>query len=236
MEPLITEIRPAEVSRVVDFEPEKDCLLQMDFTAANPALTDEVIGDVNLLNRYITMQLEQQHARYGIGGYLEPRVLYRRSNLFAGEAAHGGEEARSIHLGVDIWAAAGTPVYAPLQATVHSFADNNQSGDYGATIILQHQTGSGILYTLYGHLSLNSIQPLHKGQVFEAGALLGWLGNRQENGDWPPHLHFQLIRDMQGKEGDYPGVCKPSEREWYAANCPDPDVLLQMNRYLRPQQ
>jgi murein DD-endopeptidase MepM/ murein hydrolase activator NlpD len=232
MEQLITGIKPDEIHPVADFNPGKDRLLRMDFTAANPRLTKEVIGDVDLLNRYITDEMAHAGARYGIGGYLEPRVLYLRSSLFAGGQATGQEEARSIHLGVDIWAAAGTPVYAPLRGTVHSFAFNDKSGDYGATIILQHQTDNGVLHSLYGHLSLKSIQHIQKGQVFEAGALLAWLGNREENGDWPPHLHFQLIWDMQQKEGDYPGVCKPSEQAWYAVNCPNPDVLLQMNRYL----
>jgi len=233
MEQLITGIKPDEIRPVVDFNPAKDRLQQMNFTAANPVLTDEVIAQPDLLNRYITDQLAQAGARYGIGGYLEPRVLYRRSSLFAGTApASGQEEARSIHLGVDIWAAAGTPVYTPLKGTVHSFAFNHQSGDYGATIILQHQTGNKVLHTLYGHLSLESIVHLQKGQVFKAGDLLARLGNREENGDWPPHLHFQLIHDMQQNEGDYPGVCKPSEQGWYAANCPNPDILLDMNRYL----
>lgn len=232
MEQRIIALPSGNIRPVVDFNPEKDRLLRMDFSAANPDLTEERIADVDLLNRYITKQLDEAEARYGIGGYLEPRVLYRRSSLFAGANAAVQEEARSIHLGVDIWAAAGTPVYAPIGGTVHSFAFNGQSGDYGATIILAHRAGGEVLHTLYGHLSLKSIEHLQKGQVFQAGDLLAWLGDRKENGDWPPHLHFQLIRDMQEKEGDYPGVCKPSEKEWYAGNCPDPDLLLQMKCYL----
>ncbi|MEP6913389.1 MAG: response regulator, partial [bacterium] len=46
------------------------------------------------------------------------------------------------------------------------------------------------------------------------------------NGDWPPHLHFQIIEDMRVHEGDYPGVCSISERAKYLNNCPNPDLIL----------
>jgi hypothetical protein len=54
-----------------------------------------------------------------------------------------------------------------------------------------------------------------------------------ENARWPPHLHFQIVIDMEipiaiGKKGDYPGVCKLSEKEKYLNNCLDPDLILQM--------
>lgn len=226
------DITNSVIYPVVAFIPGKDKLLPMNFTATNPLLTDEVIGNVDLLNRYITESMQHAGARYGVGGYLEPRVLYRRSNLFGSQQGPEAEEARSIHLGIDIWAAAGTPVYAPLPGSIHSFAFNNQYGDYGATIIIEHETEGQLFHTLYGHLSLNSISHLQKGQPVIAGALLAHFGNEQENGNWPPHLHFQVILHMEGKEGDYPGVCKPSEKEIYAANCPNPDLLLQLNRYL----
>ncbi|RYZ44700.1 MAG: peptidase M23, partial [Chitinophagaceae bacterium] len=45
---------------------------------------------------------------------------------------------------------------------------------------------------------------------------------------WPPHLHFQIIKDMHGWKGDYPGVCRFSEKEAYLQNCPDADLILQM--------
>jgi hypothetical protein len=53
----------------------------------------------------------------------------------------------------------------------------------------------------------------------------------QENGQWPPHLHFQVIIDMEFKKGDYPGVCKLNEKEKYLRNCPNPDLILQMMQY-----
>lgn len=225
------DIKNTVIYPVVSFEPGKDTLLLMNFTATNPQLTDEVVGDVALLNRYITGELEKAGARYGIGGYREPRILYKRSSLFGVANDAASEEARSIHLGIDIWAAAGTAVYVPIAGTIHSLAYNSASGDYGATIIMQHEREGEVFHTLYGHLSLDSLNRWQPGQALAGGSLLAHFGAEQENGNWPPHLHFQVIIDMQGKAGDYPGVCKPSEESQYIRNCPDPDLLLHMMQY-----
>jgi murein DD-endopeptidase MepM/ murein hydrolase activator NlpD len=98
---------------------------------------------------------------------------------------------------------------------VHSFAFNNAFGDYGATIILSHQLQDVSFYTLYGHLSLASIKNLQEGVHIQKGDVFAEFGIPQENGNWPPHLHFQLIKDLQGMKGDYPGVCRFSEKEIY---------------------
>jgi murein DD-endopeptidase MepM/ murein hydrolase activator NlpD len=87
-------------------------------------------------------------------------------------------------------------------------------------------------YTLYGHLSLNSIKNINEGDRIEKGDIFAEFGIPIENGQWPPHLHFQIIDDLEGWSGDYPGVCKFSEKEKYLENCPDPDFILQMNQYL----
>lgn len=215
--------------RVVDFDAAKDTLQPLDFTGNNKALTTEIIDDIDAFCAYIDQQIK--HAKYGIGGYAEHRTIYNRSRVFDG--AHPGEEPRRLHLGVDIWGTAGTPVYAFMGGMVHSFAFNDQYGDYGATIILLHQLDGLPFYTLYGHLSVKDIQRLSAGQYITVGETIGHFGTPEENGHWPPHLHFQVILDMQLKEGDYPGVCKYSEKEQYLANCPDPDLILQLNRYLK---
>lgn len=155
-------------------------------------------------------------ARAAWGGYGERRELYTGSDLFT------GEEPRVIHLGIDVWTNAGTPLAAPLDAAVHSFADNDTFGDYGATIILDH----GDFHTLYGHLARRSLADLHVGREIAAGTVFAWLGERQENGGWPPHLHFQKILDMQGRQGDFPGAATEAEREAWLRNCPDPTALL----------
>lgn len=211
---------------VIKFNPATEKLFPFDFTDNNKVLGASEIADTALFTDYINRTLSANGATYGIGGYNENRKLYRRSELFA------GEEARSVHLGVDVWGPAGTPVYAALGGMVHSFAFNNNFGDYGATIILLHQLDTIAFHTLYGHLSLADISTLSEGQYISRGQVIGHFGGPAENGNWPPHLHFQIINDIQLKTGDYPGVCKPSEIEWYLKNCPDADLILNLMKYL----
>jgi len=208
--------------QVVNFNAATDKLLLMDFTAANKELSIEIIENTNTFSRYINDKLATANASYGIGGYNETRTLYQRSKHF------DGEEQRNIHLGIDIWAAAGTKVFVPVGGTVHSFAFNNNFGDYGATIILQHQLDGVNFHTLYGHVSLKDLAPLQQGKYISRGELLAHFGPPAENGDWPPHLHFQIIEDMHENIGDYPGVCALTEREKYLRNCPDADLILNM--------
>ena len=205
-----------------------DRLLLLDFTEKNTTLTPDILADTDLFIRYINPQLNAAGAKYGIGGYNEHRTIYSRSHVFD---AKDGEEPRRLHLGIDIWGKPYTKVMAPMNGIVHSFGFNNAYGDYGTTVILSHQMESFHFYTLYGHLSLNSIQNMQGGDVVKAGDVFAQFGIPFENGHWPPHLHFQIILDMQGMRGDYPGVCKFSEREKYLANCPDPDLILGLMQY-----
>jgi len=215
---------------VVPFSHQRDKLLLMNFTNRNTGLTDEILTNTKAFADYVNNKLAENGATYGIGGYDEHRTIYSRSRVFD---APDDDEPRRLHLGVDIWGKANTPIYAPLSGTVHSFAFNDAYGDYGATLILQHKVDGLIFHTLYGHLSLKSIQDKKEGQTIEAGEWIASFGEPQENGNWPPHLHFQLILDMQGMKGDYPGVCKYSEREKYLANCPDADLILGMMQYAK---
>lgn len=208
---------------VVPFDPGSDKLYPFDFTEDNKELTPEDSADTERFANYINNTLKAHHCRYGIGGYNEHRMLYARSRHFDTE-----DEPRRLHLGVDVWGLAGTKVMAPLDGIVHSFAFNNNDGDYGATLILTHHLEGVGFHTLYGHLSLNSIKNLREGARIRKGQVIGEFGMRFENGNWPPHLHLQLIRDMQGWKGDYPGVCKFSEREKWLENCPDPETILRM--------
>lgn len=212
---------------VVPFERGKDKLLYLDFTENNKELTPEIIEDTQKYTDYINRKLKLAGAKYGIGGYGEHRAVYARSRHFDSSAKD--EEPRRIHLGVDIWGKPNTAVMAPMNGIVHSFANNDNYGDYGVTIILTHQLDGISFYTLYGHLSLNSIKNLQEGNLIKKGDVFAEFGLQFENGQWPPHLHFQVIKDLEGWEGDYPGVCKFSEKEHYLRNCPDPDLILRMN-------
>lgn len=227
----MTRLERALTSKYTDFYPvvafnsAKDKLLKFDFTSANTTLTKEVIADTERFSKYVDGQLQDTGSKYGIGGYNENRALYQRSELFE------GEEPRTIHLGIDIWGPAGTKVYTPIGGMVHSFAFNNAFGDYGATVILLHQLETISFYTLYGHVSLADLGGLQEGKYINRGEVLAHFGETSENGNWPPHLHFQIIEDMEMKEGDYPGVCTITNRERYLNNCPDPDLILGMMKY-----
>lgn len=197
----------------------------LDFTAGNQALEIVNLSDTAEFDRFVFAQLEEVGKKYGIGGYLEKRAIYRRSDNFLTEA----EAYRNIHLGVDIWTKAGTPIFVPLAGKVHSFQNNAGFGNYGATIILQHDLGGKSLFSLYGHLALRDLNGLEVGKEFRASDLLCHVGPFPENGDWPPHLHFQLMWDLGDYWGDYPGVAAEKDLEFYKQNCPDPNLILQFS-------
>ncbi|MEZ0609233.1 peptidoglycan DD-metalloendopeptidase family protein [Fibrella sp. WM1] len=213
---------------LLPFDFSRDTYLTLDFSANNPDLATLNLTDIDVFNDYVFGQLRAAGAVVGVGGYNEHRVVYRNSPHFTPTA----DEAREIHLGIDFWAEAGTSVFAPVDGVVHSFRDNAQYADYGPTIILEHHTEGFPRYSLYGHLSRASLSGLQEGQPFRAGDKLAELGPYPENGDWPPHLHFQLMHDMLGLRGDYPGVCKPSERGLWLSRCPDPNRWLGIERLM----
>ncbi len=208
---------------IIKIDKQKDLIIPFDFTEVNKEITTDLIGDTTKFSTYINHKLEKENATFGIGGYNENRTFYSRSHLFA------GEQARTLHLGVDIWGVAGTPVFAPMGGMVHSFAFNNNFGDYGATIILQHNLDTTAFYTLYGHLSLADLEQMRVGKFITRGEIFAHFGNPEENGDWPPHLHFQIIEDMGIKEGDYPGVCNINDAEKYFKNSPDANLMVNLN-------
>lgn len=212
---------PDTIGKLVDFNPAADRLYHFNFTATNTELNADTFSDTVKFDHWITQTLRDNNCRYGIGGYMEHRTIYARSAHFDAD-----DEPRRLHLGVDIWSTAGTPVYSPLPGKVHSFQNNNNFGDYGPTIILEHDLDGLMLYSLYGHLSLKSLDGLYTGKLINANQQIATLGDLDENGHWPPHLHFQLMFDMEGKQGDYPGVCKFSEKSIYLKNIPDPQVIL----------
>ncbi|MES2684173.1 MAG: peptidoglycan DD-metalloendopeptidase family protein [Pseudomonadota bacterium] len=181
-------------------------------------------GDTPAFSAFVEAEIRRHVARYAAGGYAENRLLYQMSPLFKSADA----EPRTLHLGIDLWLGAGTAIHAVLGGTVHSTQDNTAFGDYGPTLILEHHIEGERFFTLYGHLAQPTLQQTKPGQRIETGALLGWLGASHENVGWPPHLHFQVIRDLGGRSGDYPGSCRPSEAAGWLANCPDPNLLLRI--------
>ncbi len=214
-----------DTAPLIAFDPEIHHAVGLDLSESNPELNQLDVCDMAALEGYIRLKIREAGALFGYGGYGEKRDFYGRSPLFGLAESGDTGEPRRFHLGLDIWGSEGTEVFAPLDAAVHSLAFNSLPGDYGATILLSHQGPEGRFHTLYGHLSLGDLEPLKPGMRIEKGRLLGHFGGKLENGHWPPHLHFQIIRDLEGLKGDYPGVCRFSERFRYLENCPDPRFL-----------
>ena len=206
---------------VVPFDLTGGGMVVFDFTDANHELARLDINDVSGFTEYLFDAIADAEMPVGVGRYDEDRVLYRHSPLFDGTA-----ERRSVHLGIDLFVVEGTEVFTPLDAIVHSAADNAGLGNYGPTVILRHELGGSVFHTLYGHLGRSSIDRLEPGTTLFAGDPVGEVGDLQENGSWPPHLHFQIITGHLDDEVDYPGVAAPSERERFLELCPDPNLIL----------
>lgn len=209
---------------VLDATIPKDKYIPIDISESNETLNTIDVSSSSKLGKFVNNHLKTHDAQVAYGGYLEVRNIYNRSKHFNSQA----EEARNIHIATDLWCDAETPIYAPLEGTVHSFKNNTNYGDYGPTIILKHHINNVEFYTLFGHLSLGSIRSLKIGQLFSKGQQIATLGDATVNGDYPPHLHFQIIKDIQDFKGDYPGVCSKNDLEFYKGNCPNPNLMLKL--------
>ena len=115
----------------------------------------------------------------GSGQFIWPVPGYRNCSRW-----YGGS-----HKGVDICAAAGTPIYASAGGTVTK-AGYNKAGagtGYGYSIIINHGNG---YTTVYAHcLSL----VVHAGQTVKQGQLIGHVGSTgRSSGN---HCHFEIRRN-----------------------------------------
>lgn len=209
---------------VLDVSYSQQDYIAIDLSEANEDLEKINISSSEAFTGFIEDYLEKYGKKVAFGGYREVRKLYRRSELF-----QSAEDAREVHLGVDFWAPANTAVLAVLDGKIHSFKDNANFGDYGPTIILEHEWNGSLFYSLYGHLNRRSLDNIYQGQEVKQGEKIAELGTPEENGDYAPHLHFQIIKELKDKKGDFPGVASRKELDIYLQNCPDPDLLLKLN-------
>lgn len=187
---------------------------------ANPAAYESATMAETLFG-----EMRRTGVAVGIGRYDEARSVYT-TDAFGGNT-HATVEHRTVHLGIDLFVEPGAPVFAPLAGTVHCVANNATQLDYGPLIILKHATDTGQeFFTLYGHLSEDSLTTVSVGQTVTAGQRIASIGAPPVNGDWAPHLHFQLITDLLELERDFPGVAYASQRAVWTSLSPDPNVIL----------
>ncbi|WP_338378424.1 peptidoglycan DD-metalloendopeptidase family protein [uncultured Flavobacterium sp.] len=210
--------------KVIDSSIDYKDYVTLDLSATHTDQLNLDLTNALIFEAFIENHLSKNKAKVAFGGYLETRNLYRRSTVFKNEIT----DERNIHIGLDLWIKAGTSVLAALDGKIHSFQNNTALGDYGPTIVLEHTIENSTFYTLYGHLDLNSLIGKEVGQIVKKDEVIAKLGASPINGDYAPHLHFQIIKDLQEKKGDYPGVCSQKELEFYSRNCPNPNLLLKI--------
>ena len=185
---------------------------------------DPAAAGTGALTRTIFEAMERAGAAVAVGRYDEPRLLYSSALFGAGAAI---DERRTVHLGLDLFVAPRTEVEAPLDGVVHARANNRAALDYGPLVILRHSAGDGdTFFTLYGHLSADSLDGLAVGQRVRRGEPFARVGTSDENGGWPPHVHFQVILDLLDQDADFPGVAYAHERALWTGLSPDPNLLL----------
>ena len=224
MTPLETILSNIQNVKVIDESIDYSQYIPLNLSSTNEVLAKIEITNSTHFEKFIEDYLAENNAKVAFGGYNEIRNLYKRSTAFND---HKTEE-RNIHIGLDLWIKAGTPVLAALDGFIHSFNYNTGVGDYGPTIIIEHKIKNQHFHTLYGHLSLESISNINIGDPVLKGMQIATLGDAAVNGDYSPHLHFQIIEEIPNKFGDYPGVSTKSDLNYYLRNCPDPNLLLKI--------
>ena len=193
----------------------------LDLGMSSPLLSR--VRDLVDPTTYIAPLRDRLADRIGIGLYDELRPFYLH-DMFALDQ----HQRRSLHLGIDLFAPANTPIYAPLAATIYSLKEHKAAQDFGPTLILRHDpTDDLCFFTLYGHLSPQTLQRWQVGQKLQAGDLLAHIGAYPRNGNWIPHLHFQIITDPLELE-NFPGVSSPQLRGIYTSLSPDPNLILRL--------
>jgi len=199
-----------------------------DFTVGSLELGNNLeFEDIDIFTRKTFNTLAEKKAVAGIGRYLETRPFYTTDSFVSHR--NQGPEWRTVHLGLDVFMDAESVIYAPVDGTVFSLENNNETGDYGPTIILEHKVNNNLTFwTLYGHLTQDSIDNLSLNQVVKKGDPLCKMGDYPVNGNWPPHLHFQVILDIFDYTGNYPGVAYFSEKEIWESICPNPNTLFKI--------
>lgn len=196
--------------------------LQLDLSPNNQKLLNINFDDELEFQKFINEELASAGKTFANGGYLEERNIYRRSDLFLNPEEH----YRNIHLGVDVWAEEYTSIYSPFDGELIAAHNNSGYGDYGPTLIMKYFSGASEFFLLFGHLSMQSLDLHRVGAKISRGARLAELGAYAENGNWPPHVHVQMIKKLEKGATDHIGVCAEQELELWKEVCPDPARII----------
>ena len=159
-------VRRTDERQMADLQAERDRITALiEQQAATSALTVPVDGDGILATP--------------TQGWITSAFGWRTHPIFG---------YRSLHDGVDIGAACGTPVVASADGTVLS---QYYSSSLGNRIIIDHGIKRGVgLATAYNHLSRFAVSA---GDRVERGEVVGYVGNT----GWSTgcHLHFTVLQN-----------------------------------------
>jgi murein DD-endopeptidase MepM/ murein hydrolase activator NlpD len=160
----------------------------------------------------------------GVGNWMEQRCVYQSSNY---ESTRLPGAMRDCHLGLDVFAPAGTPLYLPLAGEVMVAEVRDMQLDYGGMLVLRHSGDAHPdFYTIWGHLSHASARRWQPGDRIAAGTAFAHLGDFAENGWWLPHLHLQLCLITLPDFADAPGAGESAYAEVWQDIFPNPAPLL----------
>jgi len=184
-----------------------------DLSPNSPLLRSLDVRDQKGFQRILEEKMESTY-RWGFSPYLE-----RRETLL-GDCPQMVADQRFIHLGLDVIVGLGTPLHAPLDATVAQSGYEEGEGNYGGWVLLKHANPHfETFYSLYGHLCKSRLPVA--GQDFEAGAVFAEIGDFHENGNWFYHTHIQAIT-QKGLDRGYlsKGYCSQADLAEINDLCP----------------
>ena len=160
--------------------------------APEPDVGGEVPGGPVLVAPEVT-------ARFTGGGYVFP--VYGTASFGDSFGAPRPDVPGGWHHGEDIFAAAGTPLFAVADGTLHTIGFNK----IGGYRLWLRDTAGNEFY--YAHLSAYS--PLAvEGRRVKAGDVIGFVGDTGDADGGPPHLHFEIHPAAMAGLG-YDGVVAP---------------------------
>tara|TARA_B100001113_G_scaffold353714_1_gene359306 strand:- start:848 stop:3874 length:3027 start_codon:yes stop_codon:yes gene_type:complete len=202
----------------------KNKLEKIDLSISTKFIEPSEIGDLEVFQYKIEKLQEKFPDKILAGGYLEPRAIYTTDKY--GKSGNSGNENRTIHIGLDFWLPAKTPVHAIFDGEVVIATNDAGEKEYGGLVVLKHKTKNFNFFTLYGHNSVKSATQHSVGDKIKQGDKISELGNYPENGNWPPHLHFQIMLSMLDYKIDFPGVMYYNQIDIWKEICPNPNLLF----------
>ncbi len=180
---------------------------------------EDIWQNQRVLNADMFDALTQNGRDWGVCGYLEQRAL-----LLA-DCPQMVQEQRFYHLGLDVILPLGTPLHAPLDATVAEAYYEEGKGNYGGLVLLRHSVAGETFYSLYGHLNPQKLPQV--GTHLTVGDVFGFVGDFAENGDWFYHTHVQILTERAYREGWISkGYCSQQDLPTIHEYCPNPCFLI----------